>query len=65
MTIADVPVMFMKPYTSLSGPGLLSVPRFVHAASVPQLDYETEMAVILDRETKDIKPENVMDHVLG
>lgn len=57
--------MFMKPPHSLAGPGDLPVPRFVHSAADEQLDFETELAVIMARDARDMKPEEVMDNVLG
>ncbi|KAK4047060.1 hypothetical protein OIV83_005623 [Microbotryomycetes sp. JL201] len=64
------PVIFMKPHTALAGPGDVLVPRFVHdpepfQGSKEQLDYETELAFVVSRDAKNIKPEDAHEYVLG
>lgn len=65
LEIPDVPVMFMKPPHSLAGPGEIPIPKFVHSAADEQLDFETEMAAIMAKDVRDLKPEEVLDSVLG
>ncbi|KAK4058562.1 hypothetical protein OIO90_000006 [Microbotryomycetes sp. JL221] len=64
------PVVFMKPHTSLAGPGEVLVPKFVHKAEsfdgkTRQLDYETELAFVVSSDAKNISPEQAYDYVLG
>lgn len=61
-----VPVLFMKPGTSLAGPGDVPIPAFVHAdAEGQQLDFETELAFITSREARDVRPEDAHSYILG
>lgn len=62
----QTPVLFVKPDTSLAGPGKLSVPKFVHSDEEgEQLDYETELAVILSQDAKDVQESEAYKYVLG
>ena len=59
--IPDDLIIFMKPRTSVVGPGdAIIKPSFVH-----ELDYEAELAVIIGRRGKDIKAEDAKDHIFG
>lgn len=69
----EVPVMFIKPKTALAGPGTISIPPCVHAdpkrqepgESAGQLDFETELALVLKEDVKDVSKEDAMSKVLG
>ncbi|KAM0791531.1 hypothetical protein ACM66B_005980 [Microbotryomycetes sp. NB124-2] len=64
------PVIFMKPHTSLAGPGDVLVPRFVHdpepfQGSKEQLDYESELAFVVSKDAKNVKRQDALEYVLG
>lgn len=56
------PVLFIKPRTSLAGPGDLPVSKW---AQDDQLDYETELACVISQDAKDITEDKVPDYILG
>ncbi|MCA3585844.1 MAG: fumarylacetoacetate hydrolase family protein [Methylocystis sp.] len=60
--ITEHPVFFTKPATSVVGPGG-SVLLFSHISQ--QIDYEVELAVIIGKAGRDIRPESAFDHVYG
>jgi 2-keto-4-pentenoate hydratase/2-oxohepta-3-ene-1,7-dioic acid hydratase in catechol pathway len=62
--IPDQPVVFMKPTTSVVGPG---APILLPAACQqgPEVDYEAELAVVIGRRARDVGPDGALDHVLG
>jgi 2-keto-4-pentenoate hydratase/2-oxohepta-3-ene-1,7-dioic acid hydratase in catechol pathway len=60
----------MKPPTSLAGPGDIPIPKFVHEdrdeeMGAEQLDFETELAFVVSKDARDIKPEQAKDYILG
>lgn len=61
MKVPDSPVLFSKFNNALAAPGaaipLPSVSR--------EVDYEAELAVVIGRLAKDVKPEEALDYVLG
>jgi 2-keto-4-pentenoate hydratase/2-oxohepta-3-ene-1,7-dioic acid hydratase in catechol pathway len=61
MEIPEEPILFMKPPTSLSGPG----GNVVYPAMTHQLDYEAELAVVLKKKARFVMEEEVDDVVLG
>ena len=64
MPLPTYPVLFYKPATSLGGPfDTVPVPRM--ASTVPGLDYECELVVIIGREARDVPESKALDHVLG
>lgn len=64
MPIPEVPVLFIKPRTALTGPhpSTINIPRFVQDSSS---DYEAELSVVLSKSGRDIPEEEAMDYVLG
>lgn len=58
----EVPILFIKGRQALAGPGDLPVPA---AAQDDQLDYETELAVIIGKSCRDVKAEDALSYVLG
>lgn len=64
MPIPDVPVLFLKPRTAVSGPfpAKINVPKIAQDGSS---DYEAELSVILSKTGRDIPEEAAMDYVLG
>ena len=56
------PIIFSKPPTSVTGP---NTDVLLNTKLTQQLDYEVELAVIMAKEGKYIKPENALDYVFG
>lgn len=54
----------ISPRTALTGPGEIPIPSFVHKSGKP-LDYETELAVVIGKEAKDVPEDKALDYVLG
>ena len=60
--LADPPVVFLKPSTSVIGPGdAVQYPVGVSE----QVDFEGELAVVIARLCREVPPERVQDVVLG
>ncbi len=58
---AGVPTVFLKPATSVIGPGdPIRLP-----AGVGRVDYEAELAVVIGKPARDLTPSNALDHVWG
>lgn len=62
MPFPKEPVMFVKPRTALAGPGELLISR---AAQDDQLDFETELALVIGRDARDVSEADAMDYVLA
>ena len=62
MPIPTQPVMFIKPRTALAGPGEIVVAK---AAQDDQLDFETELAMVIGKDARDVSEVDAMDYVLG
>lgn len=61
--IPEQPVVFAKGPNTVQHPGgAIEIPR--HLAS-EQVDYECELAVIIGRACKNVRPEDALDYVLG
>ncbi|KAM0752769.1 degradation of aromatic compounds [Meredithblackwellia eburnea MCA 4105] len=61
--IPDWPTLFIKPRTSLAGPGSETIiPKIAQDNS---MDYEAELCFVVGKTGKDIKKENALEHVLG
>ncbi|GFZ42986.1 hypothetical protein JCM24511_00704 [Saitozyma sp. JCM 24511] len=57
------PVLFFKPPTTLASPSEpIPIPPICQDS---QMDYEVELALVLSRETRDVQPQDALDHVLG
>jgi 2-keto-4-pentenoate hydratase/2-oxohepta-3-ene-1,7-dioic acid hydratase in catechol pathway len=61
--IPSHPVLFMKPPGALQNPGdPIELPRRLRSERV---DFEGELAIIIGRTCKNVRPEHALDHVLG
>lgn len=61
MSTSDTPILFLKPPTSIIGPGEV----ITYPAMSAQVDYEAELGVVIKDRIRDIKPEEARDHILG
>lgn len=58
------PVVFMKNPAAVTGPhSTIIIPRCCTLG--PEVDYEAELAVVIGRATKNVTPEQALDHVFG
>ncbi|MCC2593150.1 fumarylacetoacetate hydrolase family protein [Tessaracoccus sp. OS52] len=57
----DAPLVFLKPNTSVIGPG----DPIVRPAGVAELSYEGELAIVIGRICKEVPPERVPDVIFG
>ncbi len=62
MSYPEQPILFLKATTSITGP---DAPIVLPAAGPDCVDYEAELAVIIGRKAKNIKPAEVMDCIFG
>ena len=62
MPLPENPVLFIKPRTALAGPGVLPVDR---VSQDDQLDFETELAIVIKKDALNVSEEDAMDYVLG
>jgi 2-keto-4-pentenoate hydratase/2-oxohepta-3-ene-1,7-dioic acid hydratase in catechol pathway len=60
--ITEVPVFFTKPPTAVIGPGA-AIPIFADVST--SIDYEVELALVIGRPGRDIRPENAFAHIFG
>ncbi|MEA3083603.1 MAG: hypothetical protein QOC89_1300 [Paraburkholderia sp.] len=60
--IPEAPVVFTKPASTVIGPGA-RIPR--HAAVTQQLDYETEIGVVIGKAGRGIRKADALAHVFG
>ena len=56
------PIFFTKPPSAVIGPG---VPIEAHPGVTEAIDYEAEVAIIIGRPGRSIRPEDAWDHVWG
>ncbi len=61
MGIPQEPIIFIKPSSAVIG----HKDNIIYPVGVTQLDYECELAVVMKKKTKNIKPEDVKDFILG
>ncbi len=59
--VSDIPIIFLKPGTSLIGPG----DAIVLPPQSKQVQHEAELAVVIGQHGRWINPQNGMDHVYG
>ncbi|KAI3559466.1 fumarylacetoacetate hydrolase domain-containing protein 2A [Colletotrichum abscissum] len=64
MPIPEVPVLFIKPRTALTGPhpSTINIPKISQDGSS---DYEAELSLVLSKSGRDIPEEEAMEYVLG
>jgi 2-keto-4-pentenoate hydratase/2-oxohepta-3-ene-1,7-dioic acid hydratase in catechol pathway len=62
--LPEHPVVFMKPATTVTDPGL---PIRLPAAceNGPEVDYEAELAVVIGRSCRNVRPHQALDYVFG
>ena len=65
LTIPEFPTLFMKPATSLADPwpAPTVLPRITQQDNTG--DYESEMAIVIGRDAKDVNEDDALDYVLG
>jgi 2-keto-4-pentenoate hydratase/2-oxohepta-3-ene-1,7-dioic acid hydratase in catechol pathway len=61
MPTSDSPIIFLKPPTSVIGPGEI----ITYPAMSAQVDYEAELCVVIKDRIRNVKPEKARDHILG
>ena len=59
--VPEEPMLFLKPGTSVIGHG----DSIVYPASSHRVDYEAELALIINKETKNINEDEAIDTILG
>lgn len=65
MDIPKVPVLFMKPQTSLTDPWPTSVVLPKQTIDNDDGDYESELAVVIGKPCKNVSEADALDYVLG
>jgi 2-keto-4-pentenoate hydratase/2-oxohepta-3-ene-1,7-dioic acid hydratase in catechol pathway len=65
MTIPEIPTVFLKPSTCLADPypSPTIIPK--HTIASDSADYESELAIVLGREAKNVSEADALDYVLG
>ncbi len=64
VAIPEYPVVFMKPTTTVVGPGdPIRLPLACEHG--PEVDYEAELAVVIGHKARDVSAEQALDYVLG
>ena len=64
METPEYPVLFMKNPASVTGPdSSIVIPGCCTRG--PEVDYEAELAVVIGRTTKNVTPDEALDHVFG
>ncbi|MGE5577793.1 MAG: fumarylacetoacetate hydrolase family protein [Syntrophothermus sp.] len=61
MAIPEEPVIFMKPLSTLIGPG----GAIRYPAMSRRVEYEAELAIVIKDTVKDLRPEEAKKHILG
>jgi 2-keto-4-pentenoate hydratase/2-oxohepta-3-ene-1,7-dioic acid hydratase in catechol pathway len=61
ITPPEEPVVFMKPHTTIIGPG----DKIVKRSFVKELDYEGELAIVIGRKAKDVPESEALNCVFG
>lgn len=57
----DAPVLFMKPSTSVIGPG----EPIIYPPSAARVDYEAELAIVIGKKCKHVSAEKAKDYIFG
>jgi 2-keto-4-pentenoate hydratase/2-oxohepta-3-ene-1,7-dioic acid hydratase in catechol pathway len=61
MPLPEEPILFLKPPTALLGPE----DCIIYPEQAQRVDYEAELAVVMQDQSKNVEPEDVMEHVAG
>jgi 2-keto-4-pentenoate hydratase/2-oxohepta-3-ene-1,7-dioic acid hydratase in catechol pathway len=61
LPVPDVPVIFLKPPTTIIGPG----DAILYPEMSSQVDFEAELGIVIKDQTKNIRPEEAGRHILG
>ena len=61
MDIPKEPVLFLKPPSSVIGPGR----SIIYPQGTQHVDYEAELAVVIGKEGRNIKVDEAKEHILG
>ncbi|KAJ7055099.1 fumarylacetoacetate hydrolase [Mycena amicta] len=62
----EFPVLFVKPVTSLIGPGApVTIPRVALPPKEHLPDYEVELVIVIGKPAKDVSEADALDYVLG
>jgi 2-keto-4-pentenoate hydratase/2-oxohepta-3-ene-1,7-dioic acid hydratase in catechol pathway len=61
MDLPDDPILFLKPTTSVIGPG----DEIIYPPQSNQVDYEVELAVIISKKAKNVRKVDALDYVAG
>ncbi|WP_457553246.1 fumarylacetoacetate hydrolase family protein [Desulfobacula sp.] len=64
LELPTYPVVFMK-NLSAAAAHLDDIRIPVSCAKIPEVDYEAELAVVIKKKARNVKPENALDYVLG
>ncbi|KAJ4422279.1 hypothetical protein N0V82_003034 [Gnomoniopsis sp. IMI 355080] len=65
MALPDVPIVFLKPQTSLADPWPAPTVIPKHTLKDDCADYESELAVVIGKTCKNVSKEEALDYVLG
>jgi len=60
-SLPEEPVLFLKPPTAVTGPG----EGIIYPQMSSQVDYEAELAVVIGKKAKDVRPADVGSIILG
>jgi 2-keto-4-pentenoate hydratase/2-oxohepta-3-ene-1,7-dioic acid hydratase in catechol pathway len=65
MAIPDIPVVFMKPSTSLADP--YPAPTIIpkHTLKDESCDYESELVIVIGKKCKNVSEAEALDYVIG
>lgn len=65
MSIPSIPTLFLKPATALADP--YPAPTLIpkHTIESDSADYESELAIIIGKDCKNVSEQDALDYVLG
>jgi 2-keto-4-pentenoate hydratase/2-oxohepta-3-ene-1,7-dioic acid hydratase in catechol pathway len=61
ISLPKIPVFFLKPTSSVVGPEA----EIIIPDSIDEVKFESELAVVMGKETKNVSKEDVLDHIFG
>ncbi|KAK5657692.1 hypothetical protein OQA88_2764 [Cercophora sp. LCS_1] len=65
MSIPDIPTLFLKPDTCLADPWPTPTIIPKHTIASDSADYESELAIVIGKEAKNVSEADALDYVLG